>query len=139
MHDLTQYPVALHDFSRLNGSGNSLIERVLKQHNLQLNLRARVADCQALYASLLSGNTIAYTSTLALPDDLSDYVLLAAPKPLTQVQTQYCLYIASQRYGSQETSYISDLIYTCFQQLYDQQTRPEIAQVLTTQNNLLKA
>ncbi|GAA4881948.1 LysR family transcriptional regulator [Ferrimonas pelagia] len=138
LQDLTQYPVLIHHLSGWNCHGQSVMENVLKAHNLQLNLKARLSDSHALFEALKYSNAITYSSVLALPYELSDYALLPAPPELTQVKTHYSLYISGHRYGSQETSFMTELLYDSFQSLYEETDRPEISRTLMQQNELLE-
>ncbi|WP_051435561.1 LysR family transcriptional regulator [Shewanella fidelis] len=114
LEDLAMYPVILNDLAGWNNNGNSLIERVLKQHNLQPNFVGRMGYVSSIFSALHNSNAITYTSAVSLPKDLSGLTLLKGPAEIDEIECNYRLYISKTRYGSQETNYLIEFIFKSF-------------------------
>ena len=114
LYDLTQYPVVIPDLGGWNDNGNSLMEKVLKKSNMQLNLLGRIGDLSALYKSVSLFNCISYVTTISLPDDLNGLTVLPAPKELNDEKVYYKLFISRQQYGSQQFDFITNFITKSF-------------------------
>ncbi len=131
LEDMALYPVILHDLAGWNNNGNSVIERAMSECGLLPNLVARMAYINGILEALPQSNAIAYTSAIALPEDLTGLTLLKAPSALTALKCHYRLYISRTRYGSQETNCLIEFLYDSFQRFVTRQyQRPEVAPLL---------
>ncbi|QIZ78039.1 LysR family transcriptional regulator [Ferrimonas lipolytica] len=137
LKDLSQYQVLMTDLSGWNSHGQSTMERVMSERGYRLNVKGRFGDCGALFDTLRVSNCITYTSTLALPDDLSGLVVLPAPSELMQRRSAYRLKVSNQRYGSQEYSWFIEVLTASFQEFLNEKNgRPELEHVMELEHQV---
>ncbi|QIZ78297.1 LysR family transcriptional regulator [Ferrimonas lipolytica] len=129
--DLGHYPVVLNDLAGWNNNGNSILEKVTAEHNINMRIVARIGYVGSIYDAIADNHTITYTSLAALPDSLENHVVLLPPDELNRHKASYRLYTSRARYGSQETTYLVEFISKSFNQFIQRKfNRPELAEIL---------
>ncbi|WOT05809.1 LysR family transcriptional regulator [Shewanella youngdeokensis] len=130
LEDLSNYQVLMSDLSGWNSYGRSTMERVLAEHGFTLNIKGRFGDCSALFDTIRTGNYLTYTSTLALPRDLTNLTIIPAPAALIKNKSSYRLKLSSQRYGSQEYAWLAETLARSFKEFaQSQNTRTELMHI----------
>ncbi|WOT03564.1 LysR family transcriptional regulator [Shewanella youngdeokensis] len=133
LEDFSNYPVLMNDLC-WNSYAGSFMEKIIAGHGFKLNVKGSFGDCKSLFDTIRKGTFITYTSTLALPDDLTDLAIIAPPPELVLLNSSYHLKMSSQNYGSQEYAWLAETITKSFKEYVARKNgRPELQAFISPQ------
>ncbi|QIZ75799.1 LysR family transcriptional regulator [Ferrimonas lipolytica] len=134
LSDLTQFPVILHDLAGWNNFGQSTIETAMSKAKLPFKFDAKIGVIGGILNIIKNSNAIAYVATNSIPEDINGLNIISAPKELDETHVSYKMYIPSNRYGSQESTWMIEFLSSSFKRFSDkkQQIKDKALSTATT-------